>query len=40
MEPIALDELMFDTLGRLNPVADRAGITVEPSCDELCFRLR
>ena len=37
MEPIALDELMFDTLGRLNPVADRAGITVEPSCDELCF---
>ena len=37
MEPIALDELMFDTLGRLNPGADRAGITVEPSCDELCF---
>lgn len=37
MEPIALDELLFDTLGRLNPVATRAGIEVVPSCDELCF---
>lgn len=37
MEPIALDELLFDTLGRLNPVAKQAQITLEPACDELCF---
>ena len=37
MEPIALDELLFDTLSRLSPVANRAGIALEPSCDELCF---
>ena len=37
MEPIALDELLFDTLSRLNPVARRAEITIEPTCDELCF---
>ena len=37
MEPIALDELLFDTLSRLSPVAKKAQITIEPSCDELCF---
>lgn len=37
METIALDELVFDTLSRLSPIADHAGITVEPFCDELCF---
>lgn len=37
MEPIALDELLFDTLGRLNPVATHANITLTPACDELCF---
>lgn len=37
MEPIALDELLFDTLSRLSPVAKKAKISIEPSCDELCF---
>lgn len=37
MEPIALDELLFDTLGRLSPVAKRAEIEIAPACDELCF---
>jgi len=37
MEPIALDELLFDTLSRLSPVAKKAQISIEPSCDELCF---
>ena len=37
MEPIALDELLFDTLSRLSPVAKKAQILIEPSCDELCF---
>ena len=37
MEPIALDELLFDTLSRLSPVSKQAQIALEPSCDELCF---
>ncbi len=37
MEPITLDELLFDTLSRLQPVADKAQIAVEPFCDEVCY---